>query len=228
MRQRRRTFAGRDQRASTFGAVLLRLCDAAGAMGAALVDAEGETVDYAGTIDPFEIKLAAAEFCVLLDVMRATQAFDLCDTVEVSLRGSRRSFYAHILGDGYAVVLVLMPHAFTISRRAIVEAVRDLCEEAGLQTPAAVLADERWFLVEARCESQHPRRPDAIWIAGAWHGLEILGVYGERSESREIGFRARLDSGAEITLVRERSGRWYADALPARPRGTKSSASRPK
>jgi hypothetical protein len=28
----------------------------------------------------------------------------------------------------------------------------------------------------------------------------------------ERGFRVRLDSGAEVTLVREPSGCWYADA----------------
>jgi hypothetical protein len=42
--------------------------------------------------------------------------------------------------------------------------------------------------------------------------VEVLGVYG--AEKGNLGFRARLDSGAELTLVRERLGRWYADAVP--------------
>jgi hypothetical protein len=212
MKDRRRTFAGRDQKASPFGAVLMRLCDAVGGVGAALVDAEGETVDYAGTLDPFGIKIAAAEISVLLDVLRGCPAFEWNRTEELFLRGGRRSFYARVLGEGYAIVVVLMPLAFTVSRRAVVEAIHDLSAEAGLRVPPSVAAQERWFAVEVQCHADHPRRPQAIWLSGGWFRVEVLGVYG--AEKGNLGFRARLDSGAELTLVRERLGRWYADAVP--------------
>jgi hypothetical protein len=212
MKDRRRTFAGRDQKASAFGGVLMRLCDALGGVGVALVDGEGETVDYAGTLDPFDIKIAAAEVSVLLDVLRGCMALDWNRTEELFLRGARRSFYAHVLGEGYAIVIVLMPQAFTVSRRAVIEAIHDLSAEAGLRIPPSVAAQERWFAVEVQCHPDHPRRPEAIWLSGAWVRVEVLGVYG--AEKGDLGFRARLDSGAEITLVRERLGRWYAYAVP--------------
>ena len=45
MKGRRRSIGDRDQRASVFSAALMRLCESASALGAAVVDAEGETVD---------------------------------------------------------------------------------------------------------------------------------------------------------------------------------------
>jgi hypothetical protein len=60
--KRQGTLAVRDQAVSEFSGTLMRLCDATAAFGAALVDAEGETVDYAGSLSPFEIRVAAAEW----------------------------------------------------------------------------------------------------------------------------------------------------------------------
>ncbi len=60
--KRRKTLVARDQAVSAFSGALMRLCDAIAAHGAALVDAEGETVDYAGSLSPFEIRVAAAEW----------------------------------------------------------------------------------------------------------------------------------------------------------------------
>ena len=47
-RPQRRGLVERDQHASRFSAILLRLCEATFALAAALVDSGGETVDYAG------------------------------------------------------------------------------------------------------------------------------------------------------------------------------------
>jgi hypothetical protein len=49
-------------------------------------------------------------------------------------------------------------------------------------------------------------------LAGAtWQRIEVLGrVMGL---GRELGYRCRLRSGAELTLVREPAGTWYADEL---------------
>lgn len=215
MRQRRRTFV-RDQHASAFHAALMRLCDAVSCVGAALVDSEGETVDYAGNIDPFEIKIAAAEMSILLSVLRQTPVLQWRDTEEVTVRGTKRTFYAHVLEDGYAVVLALPPRAFTISRRAISEAIRELCVEGGLRLPPSIARDgEQWLRVLVRCPLGS-RRPNAVWANGSWCRLEVLGIYKDDARRGECGYRARLDSGAEITLVREPFGRWYADSQPGK------------
>lgn len=217
MTRRRRTIAGRDQRASAFSASLLRLCDGAGAVGAALVDAEGETVDYAGAIDPFEIKVAAAECMVVLSQIRASKVHAVRDTEELMMRGARKSYFVHALADGYGLVLELAAHAFSVSTRALHESLRELCAEAGLALPADLERDmEPWWRVEVRCEPHDRRRPIALWVAGSWSPLEILGRWTSSARPWEIGYRARLPSGAEVTLVRERLGRWYADSAIAR------------
>ena len=45
-----------------------------------------------------------------------------------------------------------------------------------------------------------------------WHEVQVIGrvaglLRGER------GYRVRTEDGAEMTLVRERLGRWYADTV---------------
>jgi len=212
MKSRRRQIVTRDQRASAFSGVLLRLCDAAGAVGAALVDAEGETVDYAGAMDPFDIKIVAAEWVIVLALLRESKVRGFPETEEVVVRGRRKSFFVQVLADGYALVIQLPTHAFSISRLAVHEAVRDLSREAGLSMPRALLADrEHWRRVDVRCEPFDARRPKAIWTSGGWSPLEVLGRWRAGLGRGGVGYRARLPTGAEVNLVRERLGRWYSD-----------------
>ena len=69
MSRRRSAVATRDQEPSAFSAILERLCRATGARGGAFVDVEGETVDYGGTLSPFAIKCAAAEWRLILQYL---------------------------------------------------------------------------------------------------------------------------------------------------------------
>jgi hypothetical protein len=41
--------------------------------------------------------------------------------------------------------------------------------------------------------------------------LEVLGRWPSDLSRGDVGYRARLPSGAELTLVREPLGRWYVD-----------------
>ena len=67
MRRRNRRPSERVQLVTPFTRILEQLVNACpGALGAAFVDAEGETVDYAGVIDSFTIKVAAAHLRILL------------------------------------------------------------------------------------------------------------------------------------------------------------------
>jgi hypothetical protein len=217
MMRRRRRIAGRDQRASAFSASLLRLCDGTGALGAALVDAEGETVDYAGLMDPFDIKVAAAECMVVLWQLRASPVDALQCTDELLIRGVKKSYFVQAMSDGYGIVVELGPYCFSLSRRALHESMRELCAEAGLSLPEVIEHDpEPWWRVEVRCAARDRRRPTALWISGTWSPLEILGRWTSPTIPREIGYRVRLQNGAEVTLVRERLGRWYADSAIAR------------
>lgn len=213
--RRSRTLHGRDQATTPFGGTLLRLCDNTGAMGAALVDQEGETVDYAGTIDPYEIRVAAAEWRLVLRVVGESRVPSWSDTEELIVRSRRRSYAVRLLPEGYAIVLQLLSHCFSVSHRALGEAVRDLCAEAGLSLPAATRDRDKWTRVEVHTAPEDQRRPVSIWVGSVWSRVEVLGRYDETSLERgEVGYRARLANGAEVNLVREQLGRWYAEDLP--------------
>ncbi|MEZ4225856.1 MAG: hypothetical protein R3B13_33220 [Polyangiaceae bacterium] len=215
MRTRQRTLTGRDQAASAFGGILLKLCDSVGSPMAALVDAEGETVDYAGTHQPFDIRVAAAEWQLAIRALRGCPIPGWNDAHMMLVRGSRKSFSIAMLEEGYAIVVELSTHAFAISHRALGEAIRELCWEAGLEVPAAYLAVGNWTRVEVKTSPFSERKPDAVWFAGGWCPLELLGRYADADlGSGELGYRVRLVTGAEVNLVRERLGRWYAEDLP--------------
>ncbi len=205
----------RDQATTPFGGILSRLCDGTGAIGAALVDQEGEPVDYAGTVDSYEIRIAAAELRLVLKAITESRISDWRETRELMIRARRVSFAVVPMPEGYAVVLQLKPRCFSLSRRAIAEATRELSQEAGLELPRWLAPRERWSRVEIRPAPGDPRRPVAVWVGSTWCRVDVLGRYDAVHLDRgEIGYRARLASGAEINLVREQLGRWYAEDLP--------------
>jgi hypothetical protein len=216
MRPRRRSFADRDQEASAFSAILMRLCEGAGALSAALVDSEGETVDYSGTLDPFDTRVMAAEWQLVVRALARSKVPSWPQTRELLVRAKKKSWAVVPLPDGYALVVQLLPHAFSISPRALSEAVRAIVAEAGIDTLLGrAFAVERWARVQVRTCPGDPWRPEAVLAHDVWHPLQVLGVYATGEiDRREIGYRARLDSGAEISLVREPMGNWYSDDLP--------------
>jgi hypothetical protein len=214
MSQRRRTLAPRDQAASSFSGILMGLCDATGALGVALVDREGETVDYAGYLEPYLLKVAAAEWRLVLDVARDVPHPNYRETNGILIRGRKKSFAVVGLPEGYAIVVELPKRSFGLSERAVAEAARAVELEASLGTPDETPASERWLRVEIRTVASDPRRPEAVWLDGSWRPLVILGRHGGALRTRrEVAFRARLPTGLEFTLVRERGGNWFADAL---------------
>lgn len=216
MSRRRSSFAERDQAASAFSAALLRLCEGTGVVGAALVDAEGETVDYAGWLDPFDIKVAAAEWQLVVGVLRESKVPTWPESRQLLVRASLRSYAVIPLSEGYAIVATLTRYCFEVSGRALAQAVRELCTESGLSPPSYLAhARERWTRVEVQTNPLDDRRAQAVWHGGRWRVLEILGRYTDADLGpHEVGYRARLATGAEFALVRERLGLWYADDMP--------------
>ena len=215
--KRRRRGAVRDQSDSTFSAILGRLCDDCGALAAALVDAEGETVDYAGLLSPYEIKVAAAEWRIVLSVVQQSRVPGFRNIAGMTVRAEGRTFLMEAMPDGYAIALCLPRHCFNVSKRALAQAKRELCQEAGILLPEA-RAQVNWARVRVRTPagSRLLRRPDAIWLENGWSPLTILGRYQARDLSRsELGYLARLASGAEVFLVREALGVWFIDNVAA-------------
>lgn len=201
------------QEPSPFAAILQRLCEATSARAAALVDVEGETVDYAAAQDPFEIKVAAAEWRLILSFLGQSRLPALVVTHEIFVRAQNRSYYLAALEEGYAIVLELPRHCFSTSRRAVCQAVHELSLEAGLPSPAWCSRDSLWRRVRVRTE-QKSRRPTAVCLDREWQGLAVLGRYAEPTFGvNEIGYRVRLNDGNELSLVREPLGYWYLELL---------------
>lgn len=209
----RGVFASRDQDLTRFAATLGRLCDALPALGAALVDSEGETVDYAGSLSPFDVKVAAAEWQIIAEQLRNSTFTPWNRSELMVVRAQRKSFALLPLSEGYGLVICLPYGAFQLSHRAANEAIREVCQEAYLEVPKAYRG-ESWLRVDVRESSPPSRHPEAVWIRNTWQGVLVLGRYqGQELLEKEIGFRVRFDTGLETTLVRERFGRWYSDHI---------------
>lgn len=195
--------APRDQATSTFTSILERLVRIVpSARGAALVDFEGETVDYAGAIDPFEMKVAAAHWQIVLAEIDETP---FAGRTQLLVRAARRGYVLRRVHREYAIIVVLHPRAaFAVSERALAEAETALANEAGWprkNRPA-------WFGVSV--QTAPDGRPTELHVIDAWQPLEIMGAVVGLHE-REHGYRVRLSSGAEMMLVRERNGLWFCD-----------------
>lgn len=200
----------RDQTASAFSAILQRLCDACGAQAAALVDAGGETVDYAGRVAPFDARVAAAEWRLVLALIESANIGVWTSTRELVVRAGRRSFAACALAEGYAVVLILPRHAFHISRRALAVATAELELEAGLDS-RGTKERLRWLQVEVQTDQADERRPRAVRQNGVWCPVTVLGRFQSADLGRsEVGYLTRFDSGAEGLLIREPLGKWFS------------------
>lgn len=88
------------------------------------------------------------------------------------------------------------------------QAIAGISREAGWPIPRDAA---RWFHVEVETERRGSvRRPRRLKVGGEWHAVEVMGAVVGLSP-RERGFRVRLPSGAEMMLVRERLGCWFAD-----------------
>ncbi|MRG97780.1 hypothetical protein [Polyangium spumosum] len=197
----------RDQEASTFTRILERLVTCLpSAKGAALVDAEGETVDYFGYLDPFDLKVAAAHWQIVLGELKEAPNFASPQQITVRARG--RGYIVRQLPEGYALVVLLHPRAaFAASERMLEESEAELCAEAAWPRPQG---STKWFRVEVETIPPDHSRPRRLRAAGGWQPIEVMGaMVGLRG--REKGFRVRLPSGAELLLVRECRGRWFAD-----------------
>lgn len=195
----------RDQVPSAFTTILDDLvARVPGALAAGFIDGDGESVDYAGWLTPFDIKVAGAHWRIILHQLQTLTWMGTPRTLVV--RGTERSTIARRLHEGYAVVLVLGRRAgFVMPERAFSACEVAVSIEAGWPMEPSVA---RWFPVLVEIDER--RRPTSIVYGGLAEAVEVLGRLAD-STPREQAFRVRLASGPEITLVREQGGFWYAE-----------------
>ncbi len=201
----------RDMEATPFSAILGDfLARLPGAIAVALVDSGGETVDYAGKYDLFELKVMAAHFRILLGTAGVLVG-EAAPPRSLVVRARTRSILALLAPDGYAVVVVLGRRAgFARHEIAADRMMQALAQEAGW----ALEGQTRWEQVEVRRDRRgRPLellmpRPAAEGLAGdaaASSPLEVLGTFGTN------GYRVRRPDGHEFSLVREPKNAWYCD-----------------
>ncbi len=201
-------FGQRDQAISNFAATLGRLCEVLPALAAALVDGEGETVDYSGRLSPYETRVTAAEWQLVVDGLRNGNTL-LAPVEELVVRAAQASHAAYAITEGYVLVLRLPKRAFGVSRRAVVEAIRELCTEAGLAVPDRYTG-EHWYHTEV--QEDEAGRPTSVWLEQQWLPAMVIGRFSHPDAVfGELGYRVMLDDGNELTLVRERLARWYRE-----------------
>jgi hypothetical protein len=211
--RRRSTRSSDHQDASPFAALLEDLLDAMPYVrGAAIVDFEGETVDLAGEVDTFEMKVAAATMQLTLADLRAQPVHG--GVLELRLATTRQGCVVRVLDDSYSLVLVARPLAtFVLSERVLLEAEHRIRIEAGLPARAPL----QWHRTEVDLDARH--RPTRIRAAAslldteppAWLLVEVLGAVVD-SPAAPRAYRVRLESGAELTLEREGRALWFVDA----------------
>lgn len=201
----------RDMPASAFAPILARLlARLPGGLAAAVVDFEGETVDYWGDLEPFDIRLAAAQWLVELDRWRSKWP----DIAFMAVAARRRGFLVARLPEQYALVVVLSRHhGTTFPRRAIGACETELCREAGWPLPL-----QPCLAVDVRALRG---RPSAVRFEGVDFQVEVIGS--DAASARDRAFRVRMaagqaHAGMELTLVREAGGYWYTEGPVLVPR----------
>jgi predicted regulator of Ras-like GTPase activity (Roadblock/LC7/MglB family) len=173
------------------------------AESATFIDDEGEAVDLAARVDPFEARIAGAVLSLPLHLARVfARKTGLGEVLALGVVGHRRSVLTRHVGDGLDVVLVIegtLPRARAGQRLA--ETAQTLRAAAGLGGNPAD------FEVEARAPTAGPLRPVAVIERGVRREvLEVLGVLHEEGVTH---FLVRTDGLREMLLHFDHdSGRW--------------------
>ncbi|HTJ81672.1 MAG TPA: hypothetical protein VL400_08095 [Polyangiaceae bacterium] len=197
----------RDQEASPFSLILDDLIRAQPFVrAAAIFDFEGETVDYAGRIDPYELRVAAATFQMVVAELRECPILSATREIAITMRGS--GYLLRPLDESYSLLLQLRKlGTFSTSKRVLHEIDARIRAEAGL----AAGAPPEWFQVAVELGAKgRPERIRPVARSERTYGVEVLGSVMGLAD-RERGYRVRLDTGAELTLLRERKHLWFVD-----------------
>ena len=187
-----------------------------GALGAGLVDNDGECVDMASRavrtdkgvaprMAAYPLKLAGAYWQIVLrDALRGAT---LGGVRQIWVWGEHYGYVAVAMPDGYMFLLVCTPESLaSVSQRALRQCEVALCLEAHWPVPSPEALCWRRTSVHV----DEAGRPAAVRLGASWLSpLELLGQ-AAGTPSFERSFLVRTARGTELELVREASGFWYA------------------
>lgn len=205
----------RDRPESRFGKILAGLLEAHRQVdSAAFVDADGECVDYASRIEPFEAVVAGAQMLVVTtELARRMAEAGSGALIMWTVEAANRDFVVRRVSDEHAVVVASISHGVTAhllrSMAALADALR---REAELPVPSWDTRGEV-YQVDVRRSVGFGYAPQAVSLGeGAPTPVEVLGRWTERgfiSAEEIICFRVRCE-GRELTLTHDRAlDRWH-------------------
>jgi hypothetical protein len=181
---------------------------------AAFVDADGECVDYASRIDPYEAQVAGAQMlAVTADLVRRMARSGAGALIMWTVEADQRDFVVRRVSDEHCVVVASISHGVTAHLlRSMVALADALRLEADLAVPGWDTRGEI-YRVDVRPSVGFGYAPQAVSLrGGAPTPVEVLGRWTERgfiSAQEIICFRVRCE-GRELTLTHDRAlDRWH-------------------
>jgi hypothetical protein len=173
------------------------------AESATFIDDEGEAVDLAARVDPYEARVAGAILSLPLHLARSfARRTGLGEVLGLWVVGERRAALTRRVGDGLDVVLVIEG---TVARARVQEALSEAAES--LRYEAGLAGEALGFEVESRTMSSGSVRPVAVIERGVRREVrEVLGVLHEASVTHVL---VRTEGPHELLLHYDReTQRW--------------------
>lgn len=201
--------AERDQDSTAFTPILRRVWSSTpSVLAVAFADTQGECIDYASSLDPFDAKVSAAHGSIIVSSLLQSAA-KLGGGVPISLELSAdlRELWARRVSDEYVLVVVTEALADREPiRDAMLRAVAELRAEAGIpvpgwdQPPIGLRVETRaavgWAYAPAAYEQDGVRTSIAA-VIGRW--LET----GDAEATERVCFLVRTERDEELTLVHD-------------------------
>ena len=171
------------------------------AESATFIDDEGEAVDLAARVDPFEARIAGAVLSLPLHLARTfARKAGLGEVHGLWGVGERRAALTARVGAGLDLVLVVES---TIARDRVREALAEAA--ATLRYEAGLTGDAASFTVEDRVMSSGSVRPVAVIERGVRREVrEVLGVLHEEAVTHVL---VRVDGPHELMLHYDQAAR---------------------
>jgi predicted regulator of Ras-like GTPase activity (Roadblock/LC7/MglB family) len=198
----------RDRPDSAFSFILNRFVEVhEEVLAAVVVDCQGECVDYATVIDPYEAKVfGAALLGTTEEITAATRRMGAGSPIQWVLEAARYDLLVRRLSDEFALVVVLSSRGLNGHVLSAMNTLSDaLRHEAGVAAatwdPSSVP-----FRVQTRLGPQGEELPASVYDGGVAQAVQaVLARWTERgviSSADRTCFRVRVAKG-ELTLVFE-------------------------